>query len=325
MAADGTLAGLHFTPPAGLWMNDPNGLVYLDGEYHLFYQCNPFGPAFGNVSWGHAVSTDLVRWEHLPVAIGARADEQVYSGSAVIDGDRMVAVYTAARPGHQAIALAISHDRGRTFERFAGNPVLDIGSADFRDPKVFRHKDHWVMAVSLAVERRIRFYASPDLEHWTALSDFTSDALPDGHWECPDLFELDGRWVLIVSVFPGTSWYFVGDFDGTRFAAERVQRLDWGTDFYAPVTFNDAPERVLIGWMNHWERAERVAGPMSLPRVLSLRDDRLVQTPVDQRGDVLDLAVGDTRTLIGPDTVEVFAEGGVRTLSVLTARLRPQG
>jgi hypothetical protein len=115
----------------------------------------------------------------------------------------------------------------------------------------------------------------------------------------------------------------VGDFDGTRFAAERVERLDHGTDFYAPVTFNHAPRRVLIGWMNHWDRAARVAGPMSLPRVLSLRDGRLVQEPVDQRGDVLDLRTGDVRTLIGPDTVEVFAEGGARTVSVLISHPRP--
>ena len=159
----------------------------------------------------------------------------------------MVAIYTAARPGHQAIALAISHDHGRTFERFAGNPVLDVGSADFRDPKVFRHGDRWVMAVAWAVERRIAFFASDDLIGWRHLSDFSSDALPDGHWECPDLFELDGRWVLIVSVFPGSAWYFLGDFDGTRFVAESCERLDHGTDFYAPVTFNDAPARVMIG------------------------------------------------------------------------------
>jgi sucrose-6-phosphate hydrolase SacC (GH32 family) len=299
---------LHFTAP-GIWMNDPNGLVFHDGEYHLFYQCNPFGPDFGNLSWGHAVSRDLVRWEHLPVAIAATGDEQVYSGSAVLDGERMVAVYTAARPGHQAIALAISHDRGRSFERFAGNPVLDIGSADFRDPKVFRHGERWVMAVALAVERRIQFYESPDLVAWRHLSDFASDALPGGHWECPDLFELDGRWVLIVSVFPGSAWYFVGDFDGTRFVAESCERLDHGTDFYAPVTFNDAPARVLIGWMNHWDRAASVPGPMSTPRVLSLRDGELLQEPVDQQGTVLELRAGDARVLVGPQTVEVFSAG----------------
>jgi sucrose-6-phosphate hydrolase SacC (GH32 family) len=290
-------------------MNDPNGLVFADGEYHLFYQCNPFGPEFGQLSWGHAVSRDLVRWEHLPVAIAALADEQVYSGSAVIDGDRMVAVYTAARPGHQAIALAVSRDRGRTFERFAGNPVLDVGSADFRDPKVFRRGERWVMAVALAVERRIQFYESDDLVVWRHLSDFTSAALPSGPWECPDLFELDGRWVLIVSVLPGSAWYFVGDFDGTRFEAESCERLDHGSDFYAPVTFNDAPARVLIGWMNHWERAASVAGPMSTPRVLSLRDGRLWQQPVDQQGTVRELRVDDTRVLVGPQTVEVFAAG----------------
>ena len=310
------MAALHFTPPPGIWMNDPNGLVFDAGEYHLFYQCNPFGPEFGHLSWGHAVSRDLVHWKHLPVAIAEHGDEQVYSGSAVIDGGRMVAIYTAARPGHQAIALAISHDHGRTFERFAGNPVLDVGSADFRDPKVFRHGNRWVMAVAWAVERRIAFFASDDLIGWRHLSDFSSDALPDGHWECPDLFELDGRWVLIVSVFPGSAWYFLGDFDGTRFVAESCERLDHGTDFYAPVTFNDAPARVMIGWMNHWERAASVAGPMSTPRVLSLRDGLLWQEPVDQQGTVRELRVDDTRVLVGPRTVEVFAAG--KTISHLT-------
>ena len=236
----------HFTP-AQNWMNDPNGLVYYKGEYHLFYQYNPFGDTWGHMSWGHAVSRDLVHWQHLPVAIPEQGDEMVFSGSAVVDYDNtsgfgtadnpaMVAIFTAAKPGNQSQALAYSLDRGRTWTRYAGNPVLDIGSGEFRDPKVFwyapEHK--WVMAVSMAVERKIRLYSSPDLKHWTLMSDFGPANATGGVWECPDLFPLavDGdpsktKWVLVVNLNPGGiaggsgAQYFVGDFDGTRFTRRR--------------------------------------------------------------------------------------------------------
>src|SRR5829696_1971959 len=243
----------HFTPATN-WMNDPNGLVYFRGEYHLFYQHNPFRNTWGHMSWGHAVSRDLVHWRHLPVAIPEEGDEMIFSGSAVIDkentsgfGSRgnpaMVAIYTSARPGSQAQSLAYSTDRGRTWTKYAGNPVLDIGSGEFRDPKVFWYASErkWVMAVSKAVERKIAFYSSPDLKHWTHMSDFGPANAVGGVWECPDLFPLavdsDGRghnghraikWVLIVNINPGAiaggsgAQYFVGDFDGTTFHADNV-------------------------------------------------------------------------------------------------------
>ncbi len=235
----------HFTP-AKNWMNDPNGLVYYKGEYHLFYQYNPFGSQWGHMSWGHAVSRDLVHWHELPVAIPEQGDEQVFSGSAVVDkhntsglGTRanppMVAIYTAAKPGSQAQALAYSTDRGRTFKRYSGNPVLDIGSGEFRDPKVFWYAPahEWRMVVSKAVERKIAIYRSPDLKDWTHLSDFGPANATGGVWECPDLFPLavDGKrkktkWVMIVNLNPGAiaggsgAQYFVGDFDGTTFTAD---------------------------------------------------------------------------------------------------------
>src|SRR4051812_26926565 len=146
---------LHFSPARG-WMNDPNGLVWHAGEYHLFYQYNPFGEAWGHMSWGHAVSRDLLSWEELPVAIPEADGEFVFSGSAVMDGERMVAIYTGSRGVRQVQCLAFSEDRGRTFTRYAGNPVLDIGSTDFRDPKVFAYDGGWVMAVALALEQTIR-------------------------------------------------------------------------------------------------------------------------------------------------------------------------
>ena len=192
----------HYTP-AKNWMNDPNGLVYYKGEYHLFYQYNPFGSQWGHMSWGHAVSRDLVHWHELPVAIPEQGDELVFSGSAVVDKDNtsgfgtranppMVAIYTAAKPGSQAQALAYSIDRGRTFKRYSGNPVLDIGSGEFRDPKVFWYAPahEWRMVVSKAVERKIAIYRSPNLKDWTHLSDFGPANATGGVWECPDLFPL---------------------------------------------------------------------------------------------------------------------------------------
>jgi len=237
----------HFTP-AQNWMNDPNGLVYYKGEYHLFFQYNPFGSQWGNMSWGHAVSRDLVDWKQLPVAIPMEGDELIFSGSAVVDKDNtsgfgtrknppMVAIYTSARPGSQAQSLAYSTDRGRTWTKYAGNPVLDIGSAEFRDPKVFwyapQHK--WVMAVSKALEHKIALYSSADLKTWTHMSDFGPANATGGAWECPDLFPLAvhgnrhrTKWVLIVNINPGGiaggsgAQYFVGDFDGTTFKAGNI-------------------------------------------------------------------------------------------------------
>src|SRR4051812_10121589 len=237
----------HFSP-AKNWMNDPNGLVYYKGEYHLFFQYNPLGNQWGNMSWGHAVSRDLVHWQQLPVAIPMAGDELIFSGSAVVDKDNtsgfgtkknpaMVAIYTSARPGSQAQSLAYSLDRGRTWTKYAGNPVLDIGSGEFRDPKVFwyaaQHK--WVMAVSKALEHKIALYSSPDLKTWTHMSDFGPANATGGAWECPDLFPLavDGnrhktKWVMIVNINPGGiaggsgAQYFVGDFDGTNFKADNV-------------------------------------------------------------------------------------------------------
>ncbi|MBB5803016.1 levanase [Saccharothrix ecbatanensis] len=237
----------HFTPERN-WMNDPNGLVYHKGEYHLFYQHNPNGNSWGDMSWGHAVSRDLVRWQELPVAISHDDTEMVFSGSAVVDHadtsgfgtpdePAMVAVYTSAPKagGKQAQSLAYSTDRGRTWTKYADNPVLDIGSAEFRDPKVQWHAptQSWLMAVALATERKIRFYSSKDLKSWAPLSDFGPAGAVGGVWECPDLFplEVDGdpgktKWVLVVSINPGgiaggsAAQYFIGDFDGTRFTAD---------------------------------------------------------------------------------------------------------
>ena len=243
----------HFTP-AQNWMNDPNGLVYYKGEYHLFYQHNPFGNTWGHMSWGHAVSRDLVHWQHLPVAIPEEGDEAIFSGSAVVDhkntsgfGTRrnppMVAIYTSARPDDQNQSLAYSTDRGRTWTKYAGNPVLDDADREFRDPKVFWYEPEreWRMVAVKALQRKVAIYRSKDLKAWTHLSDFGPANAVGGAWECPDLFplEVDGKrhktkWVMLVSLNPGGiaggsgMQYFVGDFDGTRFTADDAVLLARG-------------------------------------------------------------------------------------------------
>lgn len=305
---------VHFAPAKG-FMNDPNGLIFHQGEYHLFYQHDPFEPKAGHVHWGHAVSSDLVRWHELPIALAPTAAGQVFSGSAVFDRDNtsglfpggsgLVAIYTRASETKQAQEIAASVDRGRTFQSYSGNPVLDVGSSSFRDPKVFWHQPtrRWIMAAVRSREHLVVFYGSDDLKHWTELGSFGHAGLLGTDYECPDLVEVpvEGggtRWVLFVSINPGaplggsTVQYFVGQFDGRRFEPEdRVTRaVDVGQDFYALQTYAgvDGPP-VAIAWMSNWLYCNDVPaslsrGAMTLPRGLSLRrradDWALVQTPV---------------------------------------------
>ena len=229
---------IHFTPVRN-FMNDPNGLVFYKGEYHLFYQHNPQGTTWGHMSWGHAVSTDLLHWKHLPVALAEEDGVMIFSGSAVVDHDDtsglcrptgqdrscLVAIYTGHGHGRQTQNLAVSRDRGRTWTKYAGNPVIDLGLKDFRDPKVFWHAatKRWVMVTVLSDQHKVRFFGSPDLKVWTALSDFGPAGATGGVWECPDLFEVPiehepgrTRWVLDVDINPGGpaggsgGQYFVG-------------------------------------------------------------------------------------------------------------------
>ena len=232
-------------------MNDPNGLVFFEGEYHLFYQHNPEGDRWGHMSWGHAVSTDLLHWRHLDVALREENGVMIFSGSALVDredrsglcGGRpcLVAVYTGHTPERQTQNIAASRDRGRTFTKYAGNPVLDLGRKDFRDPKVFWHAEtkRFVMVAVLPDEHKVRFFGSRDLKRWETLSDFGPAGATGGVWECPDLFELpvEGepgvtRYVLDVDINPGGvargsgGQYFVGTFDGDALHERQPRRDD---------------------------------------------------------------------------------------------------
>jgi len=318
----------HFTP-AKNWMNDPNGPVYYKGEYHLFYQYNPFGNDWGHMSWGHAVSRDLAHWQHLPVAIPEENGIMIFSGSTVVDWHNssgfcneanaaepscLVAIYTGHTEKLQTQNLAYSNDRGRTWTKYSGNPVLDLHMKDFRDPKVFWHgpSHKWVMVAVLPTEHKVRFFGSADLKHWNALSDFGPAGGTGGVWECPDLFPLpvegeagQTRWVLSINLNPGglaggsADQYFVGQFDGTTFVnanpAEQTLWADYGKDFYASTSFSEIPaadgRRIWLGWLLNWEYAGKVPtfpwrGVQSIPRALSLKrlpeGIRLVQSPLNE-------------------------------------------
>jgi fructan beta-fructosidase len=271
-------------------MNDPNGLIWHQGEYHLFFQHNPYGTQWGHMSWGHAVSMDLLTWEELPVAIPEGEDGAIFSGSVVSDGDDLVAIYTRHTETNQSQCLARSKDNGRSFIKYENNPVLDENKKDFRDPKVIKYKDHWIMSVARPHEHQISFYSSSDLIKWKHLSDFGPVAAQGGVWECPDLFPMQYEnqeiWVLIVSLNPGGLYgsgtqYFIGNFDGTvfepRYSTDEPRWLDFGKDNYAGVTFSNEPngKRILIGWLANWSDikthpATSWTSQMTIPRELGL-------------------------------------------------------
>lgn len=287
---------VHYTP-AQNWVNDPNGLVFADGTYHLFYQYNPQGNDWGNMSWGHATSPDLIHWKEQPVALMRDELGDVFSGSCVIDNNNtagfgagaMVAIYTSAGSAGQQQSVAYSTDGGKNFTRYPGNPVISNNDDNQRDPKVFWHapSKKWVMALAKGWAKGVEFYGSTDLKSWSFLSKFVVD-LPgrwDLQWECPDLIQLDGKWVLIVSVNPmgplvgSGMMYFVGDFDGTTFTAEPQDYplwYDYGMDNYAGVTWSNTGDRkIMIGWMNNWTYCGNVPctpwrSAFTLPRELKL-------------------------------------------------------
>ncbi len=294
----------HHTPLYG-WMNDPNGLVYKDGEYHLYFQYNPYGSRWGNMHWGHSVSKDLVHWEHLDPAIARDTLGQIFSGSVVVDAnnsagygkDALIAFYTSASDEHGQIqCMAYSTDNGRTYTKYEKNPILTPfdGLRDFRDPKVFWYEpaQKWYMIVS--ADKNMRFYSSADLKQWEYLSQFGEGyGVQPNQFECPDFVQLpvDGnkdnmKWVMIVNINPGCLFggsateYFVGTFDGKEFKCDNdksvTKWLDFGKDHYATVCFSNTGDRVIaVPWMSNWQYANitpirQNRGANALPRELSL-------------------------------------------------------
>jgi len=279
----------HFTP-AKNFMNDPNGMVFYKGEYHLFYQFNPDGQVWGHMSWGHAVSTDMVYWQHLPLAIAEDRNYMIYSGSAVVDWNNssglcknpdpqdhscLIAIYAADyHQKQEKTHIAYSNDRGRTWTNYSGNPVIDVDADDFRDPYVFWYapQKKWVLVAVLADHRKAVFFSSNDLKHWTKTSEFGPAGDDAGQWECPLLLDLEiegtkgHRGVLVINRNPGAPAggtgvrYLIGHFDGSTFvekeSAGKKLWADYGKDFYATNTFNDMPKgddrRVWIGWTSNW-------------------------------------------------------------------------
>ena len=346
----------HFTPDS-MWMNDPNGMVYYEGEYHLFYQYYPDSTVWGPMHWGHAVSGDLVTWEHLPIALYPDSLGLIFSGSAVIDYENttgfgskenpaMVAIFThhlmegekSGNTDFQYQSLAYSLDKGRSWKKYEGNPVLaNPGIKDFRDPKVmwYEASKRWIM--TLAVKDRIHFYSSDNLKSWEFENEFGQDnGAHGGVWECPDLIQLTteggkSRWILLVSINPGgpqggsATQYFVGDFDGASFVAEDTltRWLDYGADNYAGVTWSNVPKSdgrtLFIGWMSNWDYArlvptERWRSAMTIPRKLTLMEStsgfQVISEPIEELTTLRNSAyeIGSKSTELTSSNLEIILQ-----------------
>lgn len=308
---------VHVTPEKN-WVNDPNGLVFYEGEYHLFYQYNPYGTTWGHMSWGHAVSKDLIHWQHLPVALEEYLDPttgdstMIFSGTAVVDHtnssglcegkDCLIAIYTSnLHRDNQGLrqhqSLAYSHDKGRTWKRYDKNPILDIQRKDFRDPKVFWYEPQqkWVMALVVPDNFTVQLYESKNLLQWNLMSEFGKVGDTLRIWECPDLFELPiqnqtgkSKWVLSLSgshpagpAFVGMQ-YFIGDFDGKNFITDQTTPLyvEHGKDYYAGIIFNHVMDRkIMMGWVNNWTYANQIPTGTWRGAFSIPRELSLVETP----------------------------------------------
>ncbi|MCC8425370.1 glycoside hydrolase family 32 protein [Mucilaginibacter sp. UR6-11] len=308
----------HFTPEKN-WTNDPNGLLFLNGEFQLYYQHNPFENKWGHMSWGHATSKDMIQWRHLPVAIPEIVTKDtttwIYSGSAVVDKNNtsgfgingkppIIAIFTADQPKQhkESQFIAYSNNNGLSYTQYSHNPVIDLNKSDFRDPNVFWYEPakQWIMTVSMVNEHMVRIYGSKNLKEWTRLSDFGPAGYTRNGWECPSLLPLvvdndpkNIKWVMLVSSGGDHGpliQYFVGDFDGETFKDDnngtKVLPVDYGDAFYAAIAWRDAPQnkKVLLGWMQDGRRETYPwKGQMSIPHDLSLKTTeeglRLVQEP----------------------------------------------
>ncbi len=324
----------HYSTPKN-WVNDPNGLVYLDGEYHLFTQYNPFGDTWGHMSWGHAVSKDLQHWTNLPVAKQEfentdKSQTMLFSGCAVVDSlntsglfkkgfkKGLVALFTShvhlqGKELAQHQSIMYSADKGRSWQLYKSNPVLDLKMTNFRDPNViwFPERKVWIMTVAKPLEYTIQFYESKNLINWSLLSEFKNQGDVSKIWECPSLTKIPlenskgFKWMLCISSgnmqagFVGTQ-YFIGDFDGFTFKPQKqneVFYMDYGKDFYAPIPYFNLPKSqkspIMIAWANNWTYANQIPsgdfrGTYTIPRKLSIYEEndsfRLRQVPIDLNG-----------------------------------------
>ena len=284
----------HHTPLYG-WMNDPNGMFFKDGVWHLYFQYNPYGSQWENMTWGHSTSQDLIHWTQQPNAIEMDALGQIFSGSAVVDKNNtagfgagaIIAMYTSAGQ-HQTQSIAYSTDGGQTFTKYADNPVITFAAPDFRDPKVFWHEETQKWIVVLAAGQEIQIYSSKNMKDWQYESSFGKEyGNHDGVWECPDLLKFGNEWVLLLNINPGgpfggsATQYFTGTFDGHKFTCNSkpstTKWMDYGKDHYATVTFSNAPDNriVALAWMSNWQYAgvvptKQFRSANSVPRDLKL-------------------------------------------------------
>jgi beta-fructofuranosidase len=357
----------HYLPPAN-WLNDPNGLIHWNGQYHIFYQYNPHEALHANMHWGHAVSADLVHWEHLPIALtptpGSPDEDGCWSGCAVDDNGVPTLIYSGHRDGAERACLATSHDELRTWEKYAGNPVIpspppELDLVAFRDHCVWKEEDSWYQIIGAGISGvggTALLYTSRDLRQWQYLhpicvgdKDQTDPLWTGSMWECPDLFSLGNKHVLIVSVWDNRHIYypiyFVGDYAAHTFSPEPPHKLDFGASFYAPQSLRDAQGRRLMwGWLREGrdvqvQRTAGWSGVMSLPRVLTMRADGMLSVePAPElttlrgkhtRWTDIDLASTSSNVLgdVQGDTLEIIAEfdPGDATEFGITVRCSPDG
>ena len=347
----------HFLPLKN-WMNDPNGLIQLNGEYHMFYQHNPFAAIWGNMTWGHAVSKDMLHWEHLPFALypdKSYDKDGVFSGCAVNDNDEMTILYTGVKPEVQCLAFGGSD--GRSFRKYEGNPVIsappeEIDAIGFRDPYVWKHDGIWYMVVGSGIRGvggTLPLYTSTDLKKWDYVHPIlVGDKDETGvMWECPSIFKLGDKWVMVVSATPPISRtiYYVGTFEDLKFIPEYRGEIDLGGSLYAPQVFQDEKDRqILFGWLKERRAVESQvaagwAGVMTLPRVLSLGSKNQLEFAVAEEVSRLrseqvchkSLSISDESPhilkVVQGDSLEILAEIALDTADAfgLKVRCSPDG